>query len=208
MNGTHEPSSLRSQRGVLAGSLRPLQGATPHIRLDDSAVRVVSESTHDALWTIREDSRLDVALHRMFQLGVGAFLVTRARQVVGLIACDDIKRKRSTRCNATRVADVMTDAAHIPLIEWQRVLDATVSDLLEMFERSQVNHLLVVDSQVAEVGRDVARVRGLVYRRQLVRQLGVFPILNRAMEAALAPFRQSTLRQSKGDAASYCMCQP
>jgi hypothetical protein len=34
---------------------------------------------------------------------------------------------------------------------------------------------------------DFTRVRGLIYRRQLMRQLGIFPVLDRGMELALAP---------------------
>jgi CBS domain-containing protein len=143
----------------------------PGVGFNDSALRVISASTHQALWTISEQCRLDEVLEKMSQLGVRAFLVARERQVVGLIACDDIKRECGTRWSDHRVADVMTDAVHLPMIEWQTILDATVSDLLEIFDSNQVNHLMVVENQSSAV----TRVRGLVYRRQLVQQLGTFP---------------------------------
>jgi predicted transcriptional regulator len=137
------------------------------VGFNDSALRVLSASTHQALWTISEQCRLDEVLAKMSQLGVRAFLVARERQVVGLIAFDDIKREWGTRWSDHRVADVMTDAVHLPMIEWQTVLD----DLLEIFDSNQVNHLMVVENQSSAV----TRVRGLVYRRQLVQQLGTFP---------------------------------
>jgi hypothetical protein len=62
------------------------------------------------------------------------------------------------------------------LIDWQTVLEATVSDLLQIFDSDHVNHLLVVEKQSSAV----TRVRGLVYRRQLVRQLGTFPRMSTA----------------------------
>jgi CBS domain-containing protein len=118
----------------------------------------------------------------MAELGVPAFLVTREQQVVGLVTFDDVQRQRGPLCGPDCVADVMTDASHVPMIDWQTVLDATVSDMLLIFDRTHANHLVVVDTESSAF----TRVRGLVYRRQLVRQLGVFPILDRGMRSALA----------------------
>jgi CBS domain-containing protein len=121
-------------------------------------------------------------LDKMAELGVPAFLVTREQQVVGLVTFDDVQRQRGPLCGPDCVADVMTDASHVPMIDWQTVLDATVSDMLQIFDRTHANHLVVVDTESSAF----TRVRGLVYRRQLVRQLGVFPILDRGMRSALA----------------------
>jgi CBS domain-containing protein len=136
------------------------------------------------LWTISEDCWLDEVLDKMSRLGVRAFLVTRERHVVGLISYEDIKRERATHCGASRAVDVMTDAGHIPMIDWQTVLHSTVGDLLQILEDSHANHLLVVETD----NTSLARVRGLVYHRQLMRQLGVFPMLDHGMESALAHF--------------------
>jgi predicted transcriptional regulator len=162
--------------GATTQANRPLtapgESATdpPGVGFNDSALSVMSASPHQALWIISEQCRLDDVLDKMAQLGVRAFLVARERQVVGLIACDDIKRECGTHYDAHRVADVMTDAVHLPMIDWRTVLDATVSDLLRIFDSNQVNHLMVVETESS----GVTRVRGLVYRRQLVRQLGTF----------------------------------
>jgi predicted transcriptional regulator len=128
----------------------------------------------------------------MSQLSVQAFLVTRARQVTGLITFEDIKRERHMHNQAARVADVMTDAAHIPMIDWQTVLYSTVSDLLSIFENTHSNHLMVVQMENAPH----TRVRGLVYRRQLIRKLGARAILDRGMQSALAGADKVTLRPS------------
>jgi CBS domain-containing protein len=143
----------------------------PGVGFNDSALRVISASPHQALWIISEQCRLDDVLEKMTQLGVRAFLVARERQVVGLVACDDVKRDCGAHGDAHRVADVMTDAVHLPMIDWQSMLEATVSDLLRIFDSNRVNHLMVVETESSAV----KRVRGLVYRRQLVRQLGAFP---------------------------------
>lgn len=153
------------------------------LRMDDSAVSLVDRSSPDVLWAIREHCGLDDVLRKMTRLRVSAFLVIRDHQVVGLVTCDDIQRKRDRSRIDSHVADVMTEAVHLPMVGWVTVLAATVSDLLQMFDSTRSNHLLVVESEHC----DFTRVRGLVYRRQLMRQLGVFPILDRGMELALAP---------------------
>jgi hypothetical protein len=56
------------------------------------------------------------------------------------------------------------------MIDWQTVLDATVSDLVEIFEGTQVDHLVVVETDSISI----THVRGLVHRRRLFRQLGLF----------------------------------
>jgi CBS domain-containing protein len=159
------------------------------IEFRDSAVRVVSDATHQTLWTVSADSGLALVLEAMSRLSVPAFLVMREREIVGLITFEDIRRARAIDGNANRVADVMTDAGHIPMIDWQTVLESNVSDLLQIFESTHVNHLMVVESENSAF----TRVLGVVYRRQLLRRLGVFPILDRGMESALAamPLRSS-----------------
>jgi len=169
---THDFRRLPSPSERAGGSSFAFERVGPTgVGFNDSALRVISASTHQALWTISDQCRLDEVLDEMSQLGVRAFLVARERQVVGLIAWDDIKRESGTHWNAHRVADVMTDAVHLPMIDWRTILDATVSDLLQIFDSNHVNHLMVVEKQSSAV----TRVRGLVYRRQLVQQLGAFP---------------------------------
>jgi CBS domain-containing protein len=152
-----------------------------HLRMNDAAVGVVRKSTDEALWTISEDRSLAEVLRSMSRLGVKAFLVTRATQIIGLITLEDIKRERGTHGPAARVGDVMTDAAHVPMIDWQSVLHSTVDDLLSIFENTHSNHLMVVQLENAAH----TRVRGVVYRRQLIGKLGVRAILDRGMESAL-----------------------
>jgi CBS domain-containing protein len=145
-------------------------------------VSVVCDSTTEDLWTIGKDCGLEEMLEQMARVGVDALLVTHERHVVGLITFKDIKRKRGTRSNANRVADIMTDAGHVPMIDWPTIIGATVNDLLRLLERTHANHLVVVEAESSSF----SRVRGLVYRRQLVQRLGVFAILDRGMKSALS----------------------
>ena len=57
-----------------------------------------------------------------------------------------------------------------------------MNDVLRLLDRTHANHLLVVETESSSF----TRVRGLVYRRQLVQQLGVFAILDRGMKSALS----------------------
>jgi predicted transcriptional regulator len=157
--------------------------APPILRMDDSAVQLVDTSSSDVLWAIREGCGLDEVLGKMSRLRVSAFLVIRGHQVVGLVTCEDIQRKRARVSVDSRVADVMTEAVHVPMVGWGTVLAATVRDLLQIFDINRSNHLMVVESERS----DFTRVRGVIYRRQLMRQVGVFPILDRGMELALVP---------------------
>jgi predicted transcriptional regulator len=180
--GTHDSSPLPASRGTPAGLARSWKGEPPCVGINDSAVRVVCDSTNEHLWTVGKDCGLEEMLDKMARVGVGALLVTHERHVVGLITVEDIKRKRGTRRNANRVADVMTDAGHVPMIDWQTVIGATVNDLLRLLDRTHANHLLVVETESSSF----TRVRGLVYRRQLVQRLGVFAILDRGIKSALS----------------------
>ena len=171
---------LPAPSGTPVGQFRRLRAEPPYVRHSDPAVSVLSDFAHEALWTINEDCGLDDVLDKMFRLGVRAFLVAREQQVVGLITFDEIKGEHdahfhrnfgsTNRSGARCVADVMTDAGDIPMIDWQTVLDATVGDLVEIFEGTQVDHLVVVETDSISI----THVRGLVHRRRLFRQLGLF----------------------------------
>jgi len=153
------------------GTSRRAASALHYADRDDCAAQVVSKPPHETLWAISTDYGADEALKKMFWLGVGALLVTSHYYVVGLITAEDIKRQRGRSGADQRVADVMTDAGHVPLLGWQTVLDSTLNDVLQIFESTRTNHLVVVQSEDS----DFTRVRGLIYRRQLRRQLGAFP---------------------------------
>jgi predicted transcriptional regulator len=180
--GTHDSSPLTASRRTPVERTRSCRAEPPCVGISDSAVRVVCDSQNGDLWTVSMNCGLEEMLDKMVQLGVGALLVTHEQHAVGLITVEDIKRKRGTRRNAQRVADVMTDAGHVPIIDWQTVVNATVDDLLRVLERTHANHLLVVETESSSF----TRVRGLVYRRQLLQRLGVFAVLDRGMKSALS----------------------
>jgi CBS domain-containing protein len=157
---------------LLAARRHPLRAAALRQRTDlralkahDPAVRAMSDFVEDPPLTVPEDCRLDEALDQMFRLGVRAFLVVRELSVVGLITAEDVRAAGGR--HATRVVECMTPAADMPAIDWQTVQEARIRDLLEIFEGAGVDHLVVLESDVAAR----ARVRGLFHRGRLERRL-------------------------------------
>jgi predicted transcriptional regulator len=180
--GAHDSSPLPASGGTPVGLAPSWRAELLRVGLNDSAVHVVCDSINEDLWTVGKDCGLEEMLDKVARVRVGAMLVTHERNVVGLITVEDIKRKRGTHRSANRVADVMTDAVHVPMIDWQTVVGATVNDLLRLLDRTHANHLLVVETESSSF----THVRGLVYRRQLIQRLGVFAILDRGMKSALS----------------------
>ena len=142
------------------------RGEPPHVRLHDPAARVMSDFALEIPRVIDNRRTVQEALDEMFRWGVRAFLVTReGRDVVGFVTADQLLGCRR-RADAT-VQAMMTSADDAPLIDWQTVRDAKVSDLCDIFAGAGVDHLVVVET----AGAGSSMVRGLIHRYRLVRQL-------------------------------------
>lgn len=135
------------------------------LRASDPAVRAMTDFFRDPPQTIAESVDLDSALDEMFRLGVRAFLVVRDQSVVGMVTAEDIRRAR--RSGATRVLEVMTEASDMPAIDWRTMREATVGDLIEIFEGAKVHHLVVLETESTQR----LTVRGLVHRGRLERRV-------------------------------------
>lgn len=135
------------------------------LRAHDPAVRAITDFFRDPVYTLDEHCELDPAMDEMFRRGVRACLVVRDAAVIGLVTADDIQRARRT--GARRVAEVMTAAADMPAIDWQTLREATVGDLLEIFQGANVDHLVVLETESTRR----QTVRGLVHRARVERRL-------------------------------------
>jgi CBS domain-containing protein len=106
------------------------------------------------------------------------FVVSSMPSVEGLITTTDLRGERAMRIVQQRgvhydelnVADVMTYFDDIDAISYDDLRTARVSNLIATLKRHGRNHLLIVD---AESPGAPARVRGVVSRAQIERQLGV-----------------------------------
>ena len=105
------------------------------------------------------------------------FVVTEMPRLDGLITSTDLHgerqmgvvHSRQLRFDEMRVADVMTELSMLDAIEFERMGGVTVSNLVATLKDVSRNHLLVV--QKGE-GAGPPRVRGVISRSQIERQLG------------------------------------
>lgn len=136
----------------------------PRLKLTDPAMRAMTDFQRDPPLTVSEDFSLDEAIDRMFRMGVRALLVVRERSVVGLMTAGEAVRLTPRHL---RVGEVMTLTDDVPAIGWDTLADARVADLVEIFDGTGVNHLVVLETH----GAALSSVRGLIQRKRLQRQL-------------------------------------
>jgi CBS domain-containing protein len=132
------------------------------LRVDDPAIRAMTDFLSDPPLTVSEDCTLSAALDEMFRSGVRAVVVARELSVVGLVTAEAM-HGNAARC----VAECMTRASQMPAIDWRTMRSSRVADLLEIFQGAGVEHLVVLESQSASR----ARVRGLIHRSRVERRL-------------------------------------
>ncbi len=106
------------------------------------------------------------------------FVVEEMPTILGLISATDLSGDRPTRVVEARrlhhddlnAADVMTPLAELDAIDYALMATASVSNVVATLKRLGRNHLLVVDGAVNDT--HVERVRGVISRFQIERQLG------------------------------------
>ncbi|HWW19535.1 MAG TPA: CBS domain-containing protein [Steroidobacteraceae bacterium] len=136
----------------------------PRLKLADSATRAMIDFQRDPPLTVDESYSLEEAIDRMFRLGVRAFLVVRDLSVVGLMTASEATRSTPQH---SRVADAMTPTDDVPAIDWHTLAESRVRDLVEIFDATGVNYLVVLESHSASL----SSVRGLIQHKRLQRQL-------------------------------------
>jgi len=159
-----------------------LAAATPWhsqpVTLDSPGLDVMTDLTKVKAATIHPDHTLRQAEQAMIYQGVRMlFVVTEMPRLEGLITSTDLHGERQMgvvharqlRFDEMRVADVMTELSMLDAIAFERMGGVTVSNLVATLKDVSRNHLLVV--QKGE-GAGPPRVRGVISRSQIERQLG------------------------------------
>jgi len=174
----HKPLKVsRLQAG--AGVHQPYLFSPGPVRLDSSAVEVMTDLRLVAAATIDSEVQIDRANQIMIARGVRSLIVVDARgDVVGLVTARDIHGERPMRAvrergvthEELRVREVMTPREEVEVLEMSDVLRATVGQVLETLKQSGRQHALVVDHDPLS-GRQMAR--GVFSISQIARQLGV-----------------------------------
>jgi predicted transcriptional regulator len=148
------------------------------VTLDSPALQVMTDLTQVKAANIHPSAGLRQAEQVMIYQGVRMlFVVVAMPAIVGLVTTTDLSGEKPMRAvhdrgihyDELRVADVMTPADELDALDFARLRTATVGQLVATLQRHGRNHLLVVQAPSANHPR---RVRGVVSRAQIERQLG------------------------------------
>jgi CBS domain-containing protein len=148
------------------------------VTLDSPALRVMTDLTQMRAATTTPSTSLRQAEQIMIYQGVRMlFVVTEMPAIEGLVTTMDLHGDKPMRAVHERgahyddlcVADVMTEAAMLDAIDFGRMQSASVGDAVAALKRQGRNHLLVVEAATPQTPR---RVRGVISRSQIERQLG------------------------------------
>jgi CBS-domain-containing membrane protein len=148
------------------------------VTLDSPALDVMTDLSKVKAASTHPSTSLRQAEQAMIYQGVRMlFVVNDMPSFEGLITSTDLHGDRQLRAVHERglryddlcVADVMTGLAMLDAIDHERMRGATVSNLIATLKWFGRNHLLVVEAATAQTPR---RVRGVISRSQIERQLG------------------------------------
>jgi CBS domain-containing protein len=148
------------------------------VTLDSPALAVMTDLTQVKAATTSPATTLRQAEQLMIHQGVRMlFVVTEMPSLEGLITSTDlhgdramrIVQQRGARYDELAVADVMVARASLDAIDLVQMQLATVRNVVATLKKFGRNHLLVVEGGAAQAPQ---RVRGIISRAQVERQLG------------------------------------
>ena len=169
--------TFRLHPGVSLAQVQPqAQGA---VTLESPALQVMTDLTLIKAATTHPSTSLRQAEQMMIYQGVRMlFVVSDMPALEGLITTTDLGGDRAMALVAERrvrhdelsVADVMTPLSMLDAIDLEQMRNARVGNTVATLKRFGRNHLLVVQAASAHTP---LRVRGVISRAQIERQLGV-----------------------------------
>jgi CBS domain-containing protein len=169
-----------SRRPLLAGA--QFQHPAPpseRVRLDSTALEVMTDLRKVPAATIDVDAPLDAAKRFMIRRGVGLLLVAdECREVLGLITAADILGERPIAFAVERgvkrqdilVRDMMAPRDLLEVLWYAELAGAEVGHVVATLEATGRQHALVAESSADGTGQ---MVRGIFSLSQIARQLGV-----------------------------------
>jgi CBS-domain-containing membrane protein len=168
--------TFRLEPGISIAQAQPQ--ARSAVRLESPAHEVMTDLTRVKAATTHPSTSLPQAEQVMIYQGVRMlFVVSDMPALEGLITTTDLHGdramrvvgERSVRHDELSVADVMTPLSALDAIDFERMGSATVGNVIATLKRFGRNHLLVVQAATAQTPQ---RVRGVISRAQIERQLG------------------------------------
>ena len=176
MNPESALPGFRVNRGTTLAQRQP--PTSPPVTPQSPALDVVTDLTQVKAATAPPSSTLAQCEQTMITQGVRMlFVATDLPAIEGIVTTTDLHGERQMRQVAERglrwndltVADVMTPLDSLDAIDYDELLHATVGNLVATLKRYGRNHLLVVQAATPSTP---LRVRGIVSRAQIERQLG------------------------------------
>lgn len=149
------------------------------VRLDTSALEVMTDFRQVAAATIDPDAPLDAANRFMIRRGVRLLLVTDdRREILGLITATDILGERPVKFAIDRgvkrqdilVRDIMTPRERLEVLSYADTATAEVGHIVATLKAAGRQHALVAESAD---GGTREMVRGVFSLSQIARQLGI-----------------------------------
>ena len=176
MNRESAMATRRLQHPTSLAQAEPWQ--TDPVTLDSPALAVMTDLTKVKAATTSPATTLRQAEQLMIYQGVRMlFVVSEMPSLEGLITSTDLHgdrvmriiQRRNARYDDLSVADVMVALPALDAIAHEQMQAATVRNVVATLKKHGRNHLLVVDGGA---GTAAQRVRGVVSRAQVERQLG------------------------------------
>jgi CBS-domain-containing membrane protein len=168
--------TFRIEPGTSIAQTQPRAAAS--VTLNSPALDVMTDLTLMRAATVHPSTLLPRAEQVMIYQGVRMlFVVTDMPSIEGLVTATDllgdkamqVVTQRNLRHDELSVGDVMTSLASLDAIEFERMGSTTVGQLVATLKHVGHHHLLVVEGATPTTPR---RVRGVVSRAQIERQLG------------------------------------
>lgn len=163
---------------VESGYAQPAQKVPERVRIESSALEVMTDLTRVTAVIILAGDTVDEAHHRMIQRGVRLLLVVdQDRKVHGVITANDVLGEKPVKVAVQRgvprseiqVRDIMTPRDALQVLEFADVSAASVGHVVATLKAAGRQHTLVVERD----DRRRQRVRGIFSATQIARQLGV-----------------------------------
>ncbi len=182
MNPNAPLPTYRLEPGTTIAQAYP-PNSTP-VSLDSPALAVMTDLTQVRAATTHPATTLRQAEQMMIQQGVRMlFAVTEMPAIEGLITTTDLRGDRPMRAAHERglhyddlcVADAMTRIDALDAVDYARLQARAVGNVVATLKRLGRNHLLVVEAATDHTPR---RVRGIISRSQIERQLGTTIAIN------------------------------
>ncbi|MGE4110895.1 MAG: CBS domain-containing protein [Burkholderiales bacterium] len=161
-----------------AGYAQPVQKIPERVRIESSALEVMTDLTRVTAVIVLAGDPVDEAHHRMIQRGVRLLLVVDAdRRVRGVITANDVLGEKPVKAAVQRgvprseiqVRDIMTPREALQVLDFADVSTSSVGHVVATLKAAGRQHTLVVERDA----RGHQQVRGIFSATQIARQLGI-----------------------------------